>query len=56
MIAITVSSVNGTKSPLEWYTKKLTEFAKDKYGLEINVDIIKDHTYKSNNEKLSDTH
>ncbi|WP_158702663.1 hypothetical protein [Paenibacillus faecalis] len=54
-IAITVSSVNGSRSPYEWYAEKLKEFAKDKYGLEINVELIPNNTYKTNNEKINDT-
>lgn len=29
----------GTKSPDEWLAKRLKEFAKDKYGLDLKVEI-----------------
>jgi hypothetical protein len=44
-IQLKVTSSSGTESPMEWYAKKVKEFAKEKYGLEIKVEIIPTNTY-----------
>lgn len=52
-IQFTITEVNGTKSPTEWFAQKVKEFAKDKYGLDVNVEIINPH--KSDKNDLSGT-
>lgn len=37
-----VREINGTKSPLEWFARKLEEYAKEKYGMNIKVKVVND--------------
>lgn len=52
-IQFTITEVNGTKSPTEWFADKVKDYAKYQYGLDINVEII--HTSKSDKNDLSST-
>lgn len=35
-----ITEINGTKLPHEWFARKVQEFAKERYGMAISVEVI----------------
>lgn len=35
-----ITEINGTNSPQEWFARKVQEFAKERYGMDVTIEVI----------------